>query len=125
MLLLLLPVCCSLMAQAGLQALPSDLLLLPLLHLLQPDVLAGLQALQSDLLLLSTGLLLLSTELPLLLLALLLLLLALLLLLLALLLLLLALLLPCCCSLMSQLGYRRYMAQGGDWGAIITRALGM
>ncbi|WIA41290.1 hypothetical protein OEZ86_004893 [Tetradesmus obliquus] len=28
-------------------------------------------------------------------------------------------------SLMSQLGYRRYLAQGGDWGAIICRALGV
>jgi hypothetical protein len=28
-------------------------------------------------------------------------------------------------SLMSQLGYRRYIAQGGDWGAIISRALGV
>eukprot|EP00882_Tetradesmus_deserticola_P002705 GHRQ01002876.1.p1 GENE.GHRQ01002876.1~~GHRQ01002876.1.p1 ORF type:complete len:360 (+),score=146.10 GHRQ01002876.1:93-1082(+) len=28
-------------------------------------------------------------------------------------------------SLMSQLGYRRYLAQGGDWGAIISRALGL
>lgn len=29
------------------------------------------------------------------------------------------------CSLMSQLGYSRYIAQGGDWGAIICRALAM